>query len=57
MRFETESGILTVDDSGMTLETDGSKRFIRRFPEMPDVNEDNAEEMAKAFLTTWKRCE
>lgn len=57
MRFETESGILTVDESGMTLETDGDKRFIRRFSAMPEVNEDNAEEIAEAFLVTWKRSE
>ncbi|MCQ2509377.1 MAG: hypothetical protein MJ116_02795 [Lachnospiraceae bacterium] len=57
MRYETEYGILTVDQSGMTLEIDGDKRSIKRFPAMPEVNENNAEKIAKAFLTTWKRAE
>lgn len=57
MRFETKYGILTVDQSGMTLETDGDKRSIKRYPAMPEVNKDNAEEIAKAFMVTWKRTE
>lgn len=57
MRYETKSGILTADQDGMSLEIDGLKRFIKRFPAMPDVNESNAEEIAEAFLNTWKRTE